>query len=181
MADLTNLFDSPPAPPPRRSLPPDSPPTPRAGPSRSSPSANPLFFSPGSAIDSPRRAAPVQRRAKSPDINSRDAPPNPKDFDDDEDFSRPLANTSGQRPREISLGPAPVGDFEEILNPFAGIRNGDDDGEAAPKKRRVVAKVDPDRLTGDDGILKLMKAAKKFKVKGKGREVSLRICDRYLE
>lgn len=166
MADLSDLFNSPPGPPPRRSLPPDSPPTPRAGPSRPS---NPLFLSPGSAIDSPRRGPPPQRRQRSPDSLLGDAPPDPTDFDDD-DFGRPVVNPSAPRMRDLSPGRGDA-DLDEVLDPFAAIRNGDDE-EGAPKKRRVTAKVDPDRLMGDDGINKLMKAAKKFKVKGKGREVS---------
>lgn len=183
MADLDNLFNSPPRSPPRRSLPPDSPPTPVAGPSRSSPSANPLFLSPGSATDTPRRPTAAQR-AGFPVVDLNDAPADvdaddPINFDWDFDYTRaaarPAATSRGlgttQRDRDVDIA-RPNGDFEDALDPFAAVRNGDEDGEGAPKKRRVMAKVDADRLTGDDGILKLMKAAKKFKVKGKGREVS---------
>lgn len=69
----------------------------------------------------------------------------------------------------------PNGDFEEYLDPFAGLRAGpgDDEEEAAAKRRRIIAKVDGDRLTGDMGVRRLMRAARRFKVKGKGREVSV--------
>ncbi|WVQ97993.1 hypothetical protein IAU59_005113 [Kwoniella sp. CBS 9459] len=72
------------------------------------------------------------------------------------------------------------GDFED---PFAGLNdpmsfggvNGaadddDDDGEGGKKRKRVMAKVDADRLTSDRGFPALCRAAKKFKVRGKGNE-----------
>jgi replication fork protection complex subunit Csm3/Swi3 len=69
------------------------------------------------------------------------------------------------------------GDFAPLIDPFAGVRaagagalGADGDGEG--KKRRVMAKVDADRLMEANGLPALMQKAKRFKVRGKGREVS---------
>ncbi|CAK9782671.1 Swi3-domain-containing protein [Cutaneotrichosporon oleaginosum] len=53
--------------------------------------------------------------------------------------------------------------------------------EEEPKRRRVIAKVDPDRLLGPKGFPALVAAARKFKVKGKGHETSdlERLMDTY--
>ncbi|KAK8847346.1 hypothetical protein IAR55_005203 [Kwoniella newhampshirensis] len=60
-----------------------------------------------------------------------------------------------------------------LNDPLALGGDGDDDGDGAggaKKRRRVMAKVDADRLTSDRGFPALCRAAKKFKVHGKGRE-----------
>ncbi|ORY31033.1 replication fork protection component Swi3-domain-containing protein [Naematelia encephala] len=137
-------------------LPPPRSPTPQS-PSPSSPrrdrASNPLFLSPGSS----HHPTPQKRtRVRSPSA------------------SRSEQRSVVAREREPSLPPLlPLDD--EFVDPFAGLEdvNGDaeeDDGKA--KKRRVIAKIDGDRLMSDRGIPALMRAAKRFKPKGKGHEVA---------
>lgn len=202
MADLSNLFDSPPAPPPARSPRAVTPDSPSAGPSRIR-NNDALFLSPGSVLDSPVQKRtngnyqPKDFRDKTSKDNHKNAR-NPLDVDmdmgmdlgfdfDDNDFDindlpaipPPLPDRPSNNDDLNSNGmKRPNGDFEHMLDPFAGLNrnNGGDrdgnEGDGISKRKREVAKVDADRLTGEDGILKLMKASKKFKVKGKGREVS---------
>ncbi|WWC59334.1 uncharacterized protein I303_101886 [Kwoniella dejecticola CBS 10117] len=161
MSRLDDLFNSPVKAP--------SPRSPIRSPSRSaspiSPSIpaverhdqNPLFFSPGapSELGSPSRSR-ARPRSISPSLSVRPSAGQ----------SRPaaIANDQGYTTHQL-------GDFED---PFAALNaadNADDDDEQeGGKKRRVMAKIDADRLTSDRGIPALCRAAKRFKVKGKGYE-----------
>lgn len=170
-AALADLFASPP------------------GPSRRPPPSNPepLFFSPGSAIDTPRpRQVSTNKRISAP------SPPPPPAFqslqDDydlppDLDFDDEEAEAAGDNARRefdtrqvdgIFRGLTQAGgDFGQMMDPFAALdAPAGDTPDGGEKKRRVMAKVDGDRLMGSDGMTALMKRAKRFKVRGKGREVS---------
>ncbi|WVW78555.1 hypothetical protein I302_100511 [Kwoniella bestiolae CBS 10118] len=153
MSALEDLFNSPTKPPPPRSPIPSRSVTPDLPPRRPNDEQNPLFFSPGApseyGVGSPSRPRP---RSTSPTpIVRQSVPP-------------PGAQVNGYRTHQ-------QGDFED---PFAALNaNGqgmdDEEGEMG-KRKRTVAKVDADRLTSDRGIPALCRAAKRFKVKGKGHE-----------
>lgn len=68
------------------------------------------------------------------------------------------------------LGPGPItgGAFSALPDDNDPLEFGDD-GEPV-KKRRKMAKVDHERLLAPQGLPRLMKIAKSWKVKGKGRE-----------
>lgn len=154
-----------------------------------------MFFSPGSAAGTPARpdaaaphAGPSRPRARTAtaDLDLADI------FAEDENDALPAVppplraggggnnNGNGHAIRQedgIYRGYTQAGgDFAPLIDPFAGVRaiggadGGDDEG--AGKKRRVMAKVDADRLMEANGLPALMQKAKRFKVKGKGREVS---------
>ncbi|WWC67871.1 uncharacterized protein I206_101788 [Kwoniella pini CBS 10737] len=158
MSGLDDLFNSPvKAPPPRspirsRSASPISP----SRPAVEIYNENPLFFSPGgpSEFGSPSRPRPRQRSV-SPTLSTH--PPAGQ--------SRNIPAPEDARYRTHQQG-----DFEDPFAALHAANNGDDDEQEGGKKRRVMAKVDADRLTSDRGIPALCRAAKKFKVKGKGYE-----------
>lgn len=185
---LADMFSSPIAAPPR---------SPRADPPTTpTRNAQPLFFSPGSAAGTPARpvAGPSTSRPAVP-ASVRAPTEEPYNFDiDDDDLpipdipppltSRPAANANANANQSIrqengifrGLTQA-GGDFAPLIDPFAGVRAaadaGDEDGGG--KKRRVMAKVDADRLMEANGLPALMQKAKRFKVRGKGREVSYQV------
>ncbi|RXK37489.1 hypothetical protein M231_05210 [Tremella mesenterica] len=190
MATLEDLFGSPGGSPPPPILRDHSP---------SSPSNDqPLFLSPTSVI-SPRNhdypndsssshhsPSPINPRQKishrrdqivtrehSPKINTshkhKRAGPEEDLFDDD-DFLMDL--------------PPPLPPVGQVFDPLAfdgayvgGVgttekRGGDDDLDGGGKKRRIIPKIDAERLLGDKGIPGLMRVAKKFKPRGKGQEMA---------
>ncbi|WWD21436.1 hypothetical protein CI109_105921 [Kwoniella shandongensis] len=119
--------------------------------------ANPLFLSPGggrgggtSTYGSPsRRPERTPPSAPAPAAGQL-ARPRPREEDDFED---------------------PFAGLNDPLASDGGDGGGDgDDEDGTRKRKRVMAKVDADRLTGDKGIPALCRAAKRFKVHGKGRE-----------
>lgn len=149
------------------------------GPSRPPP-AEPLFFSPGSNIDSPQpRRVSSNRRVASLPVRQPVFQVAPAELDNDGDDAHdarerrtPTRESDTRQVNGIHRGlTQPGGDFAATMDPFAALDAPDEDG--TEKKRRVVAKVDADRLMGSDGLTALMVKAKKFKVRGKGREVSL--------
>ncbi|WRT64841.1 uncharacterized protein IL334_001777 [Kwoniella shivajii] len=188
MAGLEDLFLSPTkAPPPR------SPPSPSLSPppsrrTKDKTNDNPLFFSPGasefgyghgidngspSSLRSHPREGRNRIRSISPSLaalaNPSAAQPNPvqRNRPNRIDPVIPERAESGQR----TYFTHQLGDFED---PFAAlnanINDDDDEDNQGGKKKRKMAKVDADRLTSDRGIPALCRAAKKFKVKGKGYE-----------
>ncbi|RSH92096.1 hypothetical protein EHS25_008508 [Saitozyma podzolica] len=183
---LLDLFNSPPAPPPR--LPSRSPShsrSPSPGPSRlpTSDSA-PLFLSPGSVSSTParpKRARDVPTPPRQPLFSYRAGREDPVvnlhdlDFDGEWDIDAPLPDLPRplRDPREetqrydlpLGLDGGGLGD----LDPFKDL-HGQDEEEQGGKKRRVMPKIDADRLMSDRGFPALMKSAKKFKPRGKGQE-----------
>ncbi|WVR04564.1 hypothetical protein IAU60_001571 [Kwoniella sp. DSM 27419] len=174
MSALDDLFNSPPRPAPPRSPIPTSPSSPIGAPAFGT---NPLFFSPGpSEFGSSSRSA--RQRTHADARRSRSASPSLQAGASG--YAR--AGTSGEGaydPRAVATAPdveertyatheLGVLDFDD---PFAGLRVAaeDDEGQGA-RKKRVMAKVDADRLTSDRGIPALCRAAKKFRVRGKGSE-----------
>ncbi|WVF69950.1 hypothetical protein IAT40_004735 [Kwoniella sp. CBS 6097] len=150
---------------------------------------NPLFFSPGASnFGSPsnlhtnnrnRSRSRSRSRSVSPSVGASHGrhraglgPAEPR---------RPVAGAERSfATHELGTSVQAALDFED---PFAGLNDpaafgagagvggdDDDDGEGAKKRKRVMAKVDADRLTSDRGFPALCRAAKKFKVKGKGNE-----------
>lgn len=70
------------------------------------------------------------------------------------------------------LGPGPLthGAFSALPDDNDPLNFGEGEGEEPAKKRRKMAKVDHERLLAPQGLPRLMKIAKAWKVKGKGRE-----------
>ncbi|KAL7421541.1 chromosome segregation in meiosis-related protein [Cryptotrichosporon argae] len=131
----------------------------------------PLFFSPRSPSPS-RSLRPADGRGGSPSRPSRPLRRDPLAYDGLDDFDAYGAETFG-----MADGVGEGGRGGDALDPLA-IGLGDD----KPRKTRApVAKVDYDRLSGENGFPALMRAAKRFRVKGKGHEASdlARLLDVY--
>ncbi|OCF58894.1 hypothetical protein L486_03387 [Kwoniella mangroviensis CBS 10435] len=156
MSGLEDLFNSPTRPPPPRSPIRSRSITPDNLPIRSN--ENPLFFSPGAPSE-------YDIDVGSPSRQRNVSPPGGQNIRTTVDEGAAQVDDDVGRYRVHQQG-----DFED---PFAALNatNGQDDAEeAGGKRKRTVAKVDADRLTSDRGIPALCRAAKKFKVKGKGHE-----------
>ncbi|WVQ76108.1 hypothetical protein IAR50_005750 [Cryptococcus sp. DSM 104548] len=185
MADLDNLFNSPPhspPPPPRaRSTTPDTPVRDRSV-------GEALFFSPGaSQFGSPsasQQRQPVQQNREREErrriemrreegggiVRVRHAV---NVVDPVDPLPRDSGNYSAAAFGAGAGGGSGEGMYGAITDPLAAGTGGDDDGdgETGEKRRRPMAKVDADRLLSDStGIPALMRSAKKFKTHGKGRE-----------
>lgn len=82
------------------------------------------------------------------------------------DYGSPSAPPRVNRYGSDGAGPAGAAD------PLMGLGMGgdDDDGAEPAKKRRKMAKVDHERLLAPQGLPRLMKIAKAWKVRGKGKE-----------
>ncbi|OWZ67124.1 hypothetical protein AYX14_02134 [Cryptococcus neoformans] len=207
MADLHDLFNSPPRPPPPRSVHSLSPSTPARA---TRPNENPLFFSPGLSpgyepggretpgIGSSAQNVYVSERSPSPPAGPRMIRVGEQREQDatngivrirhavnilpadDSDFGGNGSGTFAERAAGATGGGRGGGwnngvfvNNSVIHDPLAGIGgdDGDDDEEGdAVGKKRVIAKVDADRLLSENGIPALCRAAKKFKPRGKGRE-----------
>ncbi|ORX38877.1 replication fork protection component Swi3-domain-containing protein [Kockovaella imperatae] len=111
----------------------------------------PLFFSPGETPDRPRHVNEASEAGSSriPSVQDPDV----------------RVEGSNAAIDDFDWGPVPgVSETDiQLVDPLAV--------DALPlKKKRVIAKVDEERLMGPNGFPALMKAAKRFKVRGKGRE-----------
>ncbi|OCF40934.1 hypothetical protein I317_05293 [Kwoniella heveanensis CBS 569] len=199
MSGLEDLFTSPPrAAPPRysRSPSPISPARPPLAGAATS-NANPLFLSPGGAFDGSNFGSPSDAHRRKRDVSrhrsispSVGASRHRAGLGPPESSRRANANANanpGSRhgtnhepsfatyELETAVQARAHADFED---PFAelndptgfGADGDDDDADGGNKRKRVMAKVDADRLTSGRGFPALCRAAKKFKVKGKGNE-----------
>ncbi|KAK4687832.1 replication fork protection complex subunit TIPIN/Csm3/Swi3, partial [Tremellales sp. Uapishka_1] len=154
---LDSLFNSPtpsPSQPKRIATPQSSP----AGPSERADPSNPLFFSPSPSPSQAARRVVQNKRPRSSVLDYEDELP---------DLPPPLP-PAGQR-REQTYDD-PMAGLMMAGGRIGGEGNGiDADGEKTVK-RRVIAKVDADRLMGERGFPALMAIAKKFRSGGKGKE-----------
>ncbi|BEI86487.1 hypothetical protein CcaverHIS002_0607740 [Cutaneotrichosporon cavernicola] len=164
---LTDLFSA-------DSPPPDSPP-----PTPPRPRGEALFLD-GASTPS---HTPLKRRYG--DFNDEDGPLSPSQEMEDFDLERAVTRAGNDGRSEVRLpdpnveGIAPRAIAELFDDPLAmqdPLALGGST-EEAPKRSRVRAKVDADRLLGSRGLPALMSATRRFKVKGKGHEVRRGIAE----
>ncbi|KAK4698271.1 replication fork protection complex subunit TIPIN/Csm3/Swi3, partial [Phenoliferia sp. Uapishka_3] len=145
----------------------------------------PLFRSELSSPVASSPPRPAAKRAQPRFLGDDNSPP-PVDQQHDDLFSdlddipnarvpRAIDNAAYERLKNAPAGGAADDDFGfgrdagDVDNVFGG--DGEDVDGVKQKKKRVVAKMDDERLLGPNGFPKLLEEAKKFRTRGKGNEV----------
>lgn len=143
------------------------------------------------ASSSPRRASvvpPAKARAPARFLGD-DHSDNGAAVDDLFSDLDDIPNAAGPAPRRLNTlaferakhaaGPAPTPNGDEgnqdIDNVF-GAADGEDVDGVKQKKKRIIARMDDERLLGPNGFPRLLEDAKKFRSRGKGNEVRLTPC-----
>lgn len=82
---------------------------------------------------------------------------------------RRLTSDAFERAKNAGAAPA-AADEADVDNVFGGADGEDVDG-VKQKKKRIIARMDDERLLGPNGFPRLLEDVKKFRTKGKGNEV----------